>query len=83
MNRFIIKKYINKITKDDIVRYAYKQNINISDRDVQVIYYYIKHKSHYFFDGHYDLIMDEIKDKVSPIVYQKIRELYDEYKNKI
>ena len=83
MNRFIIKKYINKITKDDIVRYAYKQNINISDRDVQVIYYYIKHKSHYFLDGHYDLIMDEIKDKVSPIVYQKIRELYDEYKNKI
>ena len=83
MNRFIIKKYINKITKDDIVRYAYKQNINISDRDVQVIYYYIKHKSYYFFDGHYDLIMDEIKDKVSPIVYQKIIELYDEYKNKI
>ena len=42
MNQYLIKKYINKLTKQDIINYLNSQNIFIKEKDINIIYYYIK-----------------------------------------
>lgn len=83
MNRFIIEKYINKLTKQDIINYTNKQNITLTSEELNIIYHYIKTKYKDFLDGHEEKILKEIKSKVTPSTYQKIIELYTFYQNKI
>lgn len=83
MNRFIIKKYINKLTKQDIINYTYKQNIELSTKEIDIIYYYIKNKYNEFLNGNEQNILKELKQKVSPKTYQILEEYYNTYKNKI
>ena len=70
---------MNKISKDDIVNYGLKQNINLSNSDVEIIYYYIKKDYQRLFDNTEDILL-EIRDKISNNAYKKILELYDKYK---
>ena len=83
MNRFIIEKYINKLTKQDIINYTNKQNIALTSEELNIIYHYIKTKYKEFLDGNEEKILKEIKHKVTPSTYQKIIELYTFYQNKI
>ena len=82
MNRFIIYKYMEKLTKDDISRYAISEETNLSDNELDLIYAYIKKYPKRIINEPMDVI-DEIKDDVSTEVYHKLLELYDKYKNKI
>ena len=79
MNKNVILKYIDSISKIDIVNFSKKQDINISDSDVSIIYYYIKNKFNDFLNNPQD-ILNEIKDKISNTVYIKLLELYEKYK---
>ena len=79
LNKKIIYQYMNKISKDDIVNYGLKQNINLSNSDVEIIYYYIKKDYQRLFDNTEDILL-EIRDKISNNAYKKILELYDKYK---
>ena len=83
MNRFIIKKYINKLTKQDIINYIYKQNIELSPNEIDIIYYYIKNKYNEFLNGNDQNILIELKQKVSPKTYHILKDYYNTYKNKI
>ncbi len=78
MKEKIIKMYIKKLTKTDIINFAKKQNIVLMPNETNFIYETIKNK--------YDVIIDNplailqySKDKVRPIVYDKIYELYTIY----
>ena len=83
MNYFIIKKYISKLTKQNIIDYTRKENITLTNKEIDIIYYYIKNKSNYFLEGHHQEILNELKNKLSSPTYKKIEELYQQYKNKI
>ena len=83
MNRFIIKKYIDKLTKQDIINYTYKQNIELSPNEIDIIYYYIKNKYNEFLNGNDQNILIELKQKVSPKTYHILKDYYNTYKNKI
>lgn len=83
MNRFIIKKYIDKLTKQDIINYIYKQNIELSPNEIDIIYYYIKNKYNEFLNGNDQNILIELKQKVSPKTYHILKDYYNTYKNKI
>jgi len=80
MNKFILYQYINKIKKEDIVKFGIKEGIIIKKEETDLIYNYIKNESERIIQKPADVIM-EIKDKVSNQVYQKILELYDKYKD--
>ena len=69
MNRFIIKKYIDRLTKQDIINYIDKQNIELSPNEIDIIYYYIKNKYNDFLNGNDQNILKELKQKVSPKTY--------------
>ncbi len=82
MNKLLIYKYIERIKKEDIANYSLSQNINLTTNELDIIYDYIKNKTNEILNNPSQLI-DEIKDKVSINVYNKIVELYDKYKDYI
>ena len=63
------------ITKEDIKNFALKQNIDLTNNEIDVIYTYIEN------DINNPLkILSEIKDKVKPKTYETILTLYNTYK---
>ena len=80
MNRLLIYQYINKIKKEDIRKYSLTQNINLTDNELDIIYDYIKNKASIVINNP-EKIFDEIRDKISIPVYNKIMELYNKYKD--
>lgn len=83
MNQFFILNYIKKLTKNDIVNFASKQNISLRDDEIDVIYSYIKTRYSDFFAGREKELLLEIKDKVSSSTYLKILEYYQLYLEKV
>ena len=80
MNRLIILKYMDKLTKEDINKYASGQDISLKSNELDLIYAYIKKYSKRILNEPLDVI-DEIKDDLSIDVYNKLLELYDKYKD--
>lgn len=77
----LIKKYINLLTVDKLKDYALKNNINLNDSEIEFLLNLVKEN--------YDdiLINDEkylkmIKDKFNVTEYEKIKNIYLEYKSK-
>lgn len=77
----IIKKYINLLTLDDIKRFADKENITYTDDEAIIVYNFIMY--------YYNDLLDEnikafehIKNKISPILYKRLLNLYIDYKQK-
>lgn len=79
MNKLVVYQYINKIKKEDIIKYGLKQGIVINDEETNLIYNYIKEDYERIINKPLEVI-NEIRDKISDVVYQKILELYDKYK---
>lgn len=74
----IIKNYVNKLNENNIKNYFIKENISISDEEIDTIYYYIK-------NNYKDIMNDPnpylniAKDKLNENVYNKILFLKDKY----
>lgn len=83
MNIHLIEQYVNKMTKDDITKFSLKQGIILEEQELDIIYDYIKKDYKTFIYGNPRPILDELKQKVKPITYNKIETLYIKYKNKI
>ena len=83
MNYFILQKYIQKLKKQDLINYINKQNINLTNKELDIIYNYIKKRNKEFLNGNQEQILKELKQKITPTTYQTIEKLYTTYKNKI
>ena len=79
MNKLIIMEYVKRITKKDITNYAYDQNISLDNVEIDIIYDYIKNDINRILSNP-EVILNEIKEKVSNNTYLKIMELYNKYK---
>lgn len=80
IEKFIIN-YIEKIKKEDIIDFGLKYNINLNNTETDFIYENIKKNWRELVYGNSTPIFNELK-KISPSNYQKIEELYIEFKNK-
>ena len=83
MNQFFILNYIKKLTKNDIVNFASKQNISLRDDEIDVIYSYIKTRYSDFFAGREKELQLEIKEQVSSSTYIQILDYYQLYLEKV
>lgn len=77
----IVKKYTKNITKENIIEFSLKQNVNLTDYEVEIIYDQIKNNIDNILKNPEDELL-KIKDKLSNTTYLKIEELYMFYKNK-
>lgn len=82
MNRLFIYEYINRLRRDDVLKFCSLKGINISDNEINIIYDYIKQDYKRFFNNPTE-VLNEIKVKVSDNTFSEIMKLYDKYKNKI
>lgn len=83
MNIYLINEYVKRLTKDDIVNFAKSQGIILEINEVNTIYEYIKKYYKTFIYGNPRPILDDLKQKVKPMTYQKIETLYTQFKDKI
>ena len=74
-----IVKYINNMNKSDIVNYCKKNNISISNNELDILYDFIKNKYDIFFNNPNNFFND-LKSLISLNLYNNILELYDKYK---
>ena len=79
MNRLIIYQYINRLTKEDIVRYCNNHGILVDNNDLDVVYDYVKNDYKRFFNDPIG-VLNEVKYKVSDYTYGEIMKMYDKYK---
>lgn len=75
----IIKNYVDKLTKEDIINYSKKEDIFLNDNEINVIYYEIKNKWKQLYNGNTRVITD-LENKINNKAYNKLIDLYNTYK---
>ena len=83
MNIYLIEECVNRLKKSDIVFFALKQGIILDSTETDLIYSYIKKDYKTIIYGNPKDILQEIKEKVKPLTYNKIENLYLKFKDKI
>ena len=80
MKKELIKNYVNKLTKDDIVYYLSKECIVASNEEIDKIYYIIKNDYEEILDSNFMSYVEKYKLEFNQDLYKKIIEKYNEYK---
>lgn len=83
MNIYLINEYVNRLKVSDITYYAEKQGITLDKDEAKLIYDYIINDYRTIIYGNPKDILNEIKFKVKPLTYNKIENLYIQFKDKI
>lgn len=80
MNKLIIYEYINRIRREDIINFSKMRGVELSNEELEVIYYYVKNEYKRFFNNPLE-VLNEAKEKVSSNTYNEIINLYNNYKS--
>ena len=78
----LIQQYINRMTDQDIDTFAKSYGITLKEEEIKLIYEYIKKDWRTIVYGNPRPILDELKKKLEPVVYNKMETLYIEFKQK-
>ena len=73
----LIKKYVDKLTLDQIKEYAEKKQIDLTEKDSIIIYNYIKKNYTSLISGNINTLLP-LKDKVNSNTYDALVSLYKE-----
>ena len=83
MNIYLISEYVNRMQKQDVNNFALKQGITLDNEELDIIYNYIKNKYKTIIYVNPKLLIEEINYQVKPLTYNKIENLYMQFKDKI
>lgn len=75
----LIKRYMERLTKDDVNNFAISKNINLSEEELLFTYNFIKKNWEQVIKNPKLLNLDRYKDKFSPDNFGKIKKLFLEY----
>lgn len=78
----LIIQYIDRMTLMDIDDFAKKNGIVLTNDEIDLVYYHIKNNWRTIVYGNPKPILEDLKSKVDGLTYQKIENLYVEFKNK-
>ena len=78
----LIKEYIKNIDEYTINKYAKSNNINLSDKEIKVIYLYLKNYWQIFYNGDPTELFKELEEQISQDNLNKIKDLYYKYKKR-
>jgi len=83
MYEILIKEYVNKLTEEDIKKYANSYNIDVNDDECKVLYLYAKNYWREFYKDEPKELIDELKEKLRPDTFNILYKFYKETKDKI
>ena len=79
MHRLLIENYIKQISKQDIKKFADKNNIQLSEKDQDILYHYLKNNWQEILYGNSRGVFSELKTKFEADKFIRIKELFDFY----
>ena len=83
MYELIIKNYIEKLTEEDIKKYARNYNIDIKDDECKILYLYANNYWKDFYKDEPKELINELKEKLSPNTFNDLYKIYKNAKSKI
>lgn len=83
MYEFLVKEYVNKLTEDDIKKYAKGYNIDINNEECKVLYLYAKNYWKEFYQNEPTELIEELKEKLRPETFNILYKFYKDAKSKI
>lgn len=78
----LLNQYVSKMSKDDILKFASKNDINLDENELNIIYNHIKENWEAIIYENPKPIMEDVKKNVNPSTYEKIESLYSEFYKK-
>ena len=78
----IIENYINNLNKNDIILFANKNNINLSNKELDYIYNTIKKDYKLLLSDNYNIIFKNASNVIAHDKLKKIYNLFLDYRNK-
>ena len=82
MYEYFVGEYLRKMKVDDILNYAKKNNLVISESDAIILLSYAKRYYKDLMNGNPEPILKEIKIKINPDTYKVAYKMYIEAKMK-
>ena len=82
MYKQLLKNYIDKLSKEDIIKYIENNNYSVSNKEIDTIYYYIKNYWEDFCNDKEE-VWKKLKNDVSGNTYLEIITLFQKYKKYI
>ncbi|MDD2377336.1 MAG: hypothetical protein PHD10_03750 [Bacilli bacterium] len=79
----LIIEYINKLTIKDVDDFAKKNGITLKSQELELVYHSVKNKWRTILYGNPIPILNEFKEKTDPVTFNKIENLYSQFKSKI
>lgn len=79
MYKQILKGYIDNLKKEDIIKFINNNNLEVSDKEINIIHFYIKNYWEELFDDNEE-IWKKLQNDVSEKTYLEIMSLYHKYK---
>ena len=85
MNNYILKKYLNNISKKDIYNLAQKYQIILNSNELENIYQYIQDNKQDYFNNNLsqEKIIQDAKKILTDNNYKTLYYIYSIYKDKI
>ena len=81
MHRLLIENYVKQIKKSDIYNLALINNIDLSEKDIDILYYYLKKNWEELLYGNKN-ILNDLKQEIDEKKFLKIKSLFEIYYNK-
>ena len=78
----IIENYINKLSKNDIILFANKNNIKLNNIELDYIYNTLKNDYKTLLSDNYQVIFNKASNVISENNLKKIYNLFLDYRNK-
>ena len=75
----VLKNYVDRLKKEDIVNFAIKKNILLDKNELEVVYHNIKTRFKDIYDDGLKVI-EENKNSLKETTYRKLKELYENTK---
>ncbi|NLL44594.1 MAG: DUF2624 family protein [Mollicutes bacterium] len=83
MNELLIKQYINRLTHQDIDAFAKQYGLVLKENEIEIIYDCIKNNWRTILYGNPRNVLNELKQELEPITYNKLEQLYIYFKEKL
>lgn len=80
MKKELLKNYINKLTKEDIINYLSKECIPASPEEINIIYKAIKNDYEEILETNFMSYISKYKLNLNQELYRTIIEKYNQYK---
>lgn len=78
----LIIRYIDRMNLNDIDSFARQNGIVLNQDELELVFYHIKNNWRTIVYGNPKPILEDLKSKVDGLTYQKIENLYIDFKNK-